>query len=435
MQERLKNTFRAMYVRNYRLFATGQLVSLLGNWMQVTAQDWLVLKLSHNSPSALGYVTALQFFPVLLFTLLGGKLADRFDKRRILMVTNTTYAVMAAMMGALVVSGSIELWMVLCFAAVWGTCGSIDNPTRQAFASELVGRDMLPNALALNSAVFNSARIVGPAVGGVAIALFGTGTAFVLNAFTFIGPLVGLYLMVPAELHRDLAARATAGNARIIDGLRYVRRRRDLVIPMTLIMIAGLFAFNFSVTLPVLAKNVFHRGAGSFGLLSTCLAVGALCGALVGGNRKGRPSTWIVGGSAIAFSVFETLLGVSPTFIVTLGLLIPTGFCMIYFAQAANQRVQMGTDAVIRGRVMALYVLVFLGTTPVGAPLVGWVAETFGPRTPLWAGGAATLIAAVVVFALEQRRQGVRVRLDRDSRRLTVAPKIAVEPEPVLQQA
>lgn len=435
MQERLNNIFRAMHVRNYRLFATGQMVSLLGNWMQVTAQDWLVLQLSHNSPSALGYVTALQFMPVLFLTLIGGKLADRFDKRHILIVTAATYALLATLMGILVVSGAIQLWMVFCFASAWGAIGAIDNPTRQAFASEMVGRDLLPNALALNSAVFNSARIFGPAVGGVAIALFGTGTAFVLNAFTFIGPIVALCRMVPAELHRDLADRAKAGHARISDGLRYVRRRRDLVIPMTLIMVAGLFAFNFSVTLPVLAKNVFHRGAGSFGLLSTCLALGALCGALAGGTRKGRPSTWVVGGAAIAFSVFETFLGLSPTFIVTLALLVPTGFCMIYFAQAANQRVQMGTDAVVRGRVMALYVLVFLGTTPVGAPAVGWVAEAFGPRTPLWAGGALTLVAAVVVFVLEQRRQGVRVRLDRDSRRLTVAPKIEVEPEPALQGA
>ncbi len=435
MQERLKNTFRAMHVRNYRLFATGQMVSLLGNWMQVTAQDWLVLKLSHNSPSALGFVTALQFLPVLFLTLVGGKLADRFDKRRILLMTAAMYALLATLMGVLVVSGAIQLWMVFCFAAAWGTVGAIDTPARQSFVSEMVGRDLLPNALSLNSAVFNSARIFGPAIGGLTIAFFGTGTAFVINAFTFIGPLVALSRMVPAELHRDLAARAKAGEARIVDALRYVRQRRDLAIPMILILVAGLFAFNFTVTLPVLAKNVFHRGAGEFGLLSTCLAIGALGGALAGSSRSKRPSTWTVTAAAIGFGSLETLLGLSPSFPLTLALLVPTGFAMIFFAQAANQRVQMGTEASIRGRVMALYVLVFMGTTPVGAPVVGWVGEAFGPRTAIWIGGALTLIAAVVVFALEQRRQGVRVRLDRDSRRLTVAPKIAVEPEPVLQRA
>jgi predicted MFS family arabinose efflux permease len=292
----------------------------------------------------------------------------------------------------------------------------------------MVGRDMLPNALALNAAVFNGARIIGPAIGGVTIALFGTGTAFVLNAFTFIGPLVALSRMVPAQLHRDLSAQAQAGEARISDGFRYVRQRRDLIIPMTLILVAGLFAFNFSVTLPVLAKNVFHRGAGEFGLLSTCLAVGALGGALAGSARKARPSTWVVTGAAILFGLLETILGMSPSFLLTLALLVPTGFAMIYFAQAANQRVQMGTDAVVRGRVMALYVLVFMGTTPVGAPVVGWVGETLGPRTSIWAGGAVTLIAALIVFALEQRWHGVRVRLDRSQMRLTVAPKVPAEP-------
>jgi MFS family permease len=435
VQARLKNTFRALTVRNYRLFATGQLVSLLGNWMQVTAQDWLVLKMSHNSPSALGFVTALQFLPVVFLTLVGGKLADRFDKRRILLVTNTVYAILAALMGILVVGGSIQLWMVLCFAAAWGTVGALDTPARQSFASEMVGRDMLPNALALNSAVFNSARIIGPAIGGLTIAIFGTGPAFVLNAFTFIAPVVALVRMVPADLHRDLAARAKAGEARISDGLRYVRQRRDLVIPMTLILVAGLFAFNFSVTLPVLATNVFHRGAGEFGLLSTCLAIGALGGALAGSSRRSRPSTWVVTGAAIAFGVLETVLGFAPSFVLTLILLVPTGFSMIYFAQAANQRVQMGTDSVIRGRVMAQYVLVFMGTTPVGAPLVGWVGEAFGPRTSIWIGGGITLLAAIVVFVLEQRQHGVRVRLDRHSMRLTVAPKIEVKPEPALQRA
>lgn len=433
MQARLKSTFRALSVRNYRLFASGQIVSLLGNWMQVTAQDWLVLKLSGSSPSALGYVTALQFLPILLLSLYGGRLADRYDKRRLLVITNAVYIVLAAALGLLVVTHVVELWHVFMFASVLGICQSLENPTRQAFASEMVPRDMLPNALALNSAVFNSARIIGPAVGGVTIALFGTGAAFLINAVTYVAPIIALTRMNASDLYIDPAARATAAKARIRDGLAYVRSRRDLVVPMVLILVMGLFAFNFQLTLPVLARNVFHRGPAQFGLLTTAIAVGALFGALAGGARQKRPSIWVVSGGAVIFGALETLLGFAPTFGITLAMLVPTGFFMIFFMQAANQRVQMGTDGVFRGRVMALYVLVFMGTTPVGAPLVGWCAEVFGPRSVVWGGGAVSMIAALVVLVMEQRRHNVRVRLALNPVRLTMVPKPA--PETVLQQA
>jgi MFS family permease len=422
VRRRLRSTFRALRVRNYRLFATGQLISLLGGWVQITAQDWLVLTLSHNSPSALGVVTALQFAPIMLLTLYGGKLADRFDKRKMFMVTIATYLVLATVMGVLVVSGAVVLWHVFVFAALWGCVAALEAPTRQSFVSEMVGRDLLPNALSLNSATFNSARIVGPALGGILIYLLGTGPAFVFNAATYVAPLIALSRMRPAELHRDLTAGPlAAAEARVVDGLRYVWARRDLVMPMTLMAIAGLLAFNFQITLAVLAKNVFHTGSASFGLLTTALAVGALFGALAAGTRRGRPSGWTVLGAALAFGALEAVAGLAPTFGLTMILLVPTGFFMIFFAQAANQRVQMGTSSAFRGRVMALYLMVFMGTTPIGAPLVGWCDEVLGPRSAVWLGGLGTLVAAAVVLVFELRNERLRLHLDWRPPRLRLA--------------
>lgn len=406
--------------------------------MQITAQDWLVLELSHNSPTALGFVTALQFMPILLFSLIGGKLADRFDKRVLLLVANSCYLVLAGIMGVLVVSGAVQLWHVFVFALLYGLVNSLETPTRQAFVSEMVGRELLPNALSLSAATFNSARIVGPAIGGVMIHAFGTGQAFLINSVTFIGPIIAIYRMIPGHLFRDNSgARVSSSDARIIDGLRYVRERADLMMPMVLMLVVGLVAFNFQVTLPLLAKNVFHTQAGSFGLLTTALATGALGGALAGSARKGRPSAWFVLGAAVAFTSFEIIVGFAPTFLVASILLVPTGFFMILFAQAANQRVQMGTSATFRGRVMALYVLVFLGTTPVGAPLIGWCSAAIGPRSGIWLGGIVALTMSLSVLAFELRRTGGRVHVGlRPARVYVSTPEPLVierEKEPVLQ--
>jgi MFS family permease len=436
---RLANTFSALRVRNYRLFATGQLISLLGGWMQITAQDWLVLQLSGNSPSALGVVTALQFSPMLLLTLYGGKLADRFDKRRLLLIANSAYMTLATIMGVLVVSGAVQLWHVFLFAGLWGTVQPFEMPSRQSFVSEMVGRELLPNALALNSAVFNSARIIGPAIGGVVIYLVGTGPAFVVNAASYLGPLFALSRMVPAELHRDGVSMRSAAEARVRDGLRHVWGRPDLLVPMTLILITGLLAFNFGLTLPLMAKNVFHTNSASFGLLSTSLAIGALGGALAGSVRRVRPSVWLVLVAAIAFGGFETVTAFAPTLPAAIALLVPTGFTMIFFVQAANQRVQMGTSGEFRGRVMGLYTLVFMGTTPIGAPLVGWCATVFGPRSAIWIGGLGSVLAASVVLGLEMRRHGVRPKLRRNPVRVYLAPRPgyvppAVDAEPVAQR-
>jgi MFS family permease len=421
--------FESLQVRNYRLFATGQLISLIFRWVQITAQDWLVLQLSHSSPTALGLVTALQFTPVLLLSLYAGKLADRFDKRLLLIMVNIAWLVLAGLMGVLVVSGAVVLWQVYVFAALWGTTNALETPVRQAFASELVGRELLPNALALSSATFNSARIVGPAVGGIAIALLGVGTAFVVNAVAFIAPLIALLLMRPAELYREgIGRKVAASDARVIDGLRYVLRRRDLLLPLGLMLIIGMVGFNFQITLAVLAKNVFHTGAASFGLLTSALAAGALVGALAGSSRRERPSVWSVIWAAIAFGVLETVCGLMPTYLTTAIVLVPSGYAMIYLAQAANQRIQLGVAPEFRGRVMALYILVFLGTNPIGAPILGWFAETAGTRESIWVGGLISLASGLIALAV-RGRMARRVAVQQESKESVEAPAASARRE------
>ncbi len=416
------STFQSLQVRNYRLFATGQLISLIFGWVQITAQDWLVLQVTHNSGTALGVVTAFQFTPILLLSLYAGKLADRFDKRTLLLIVNTAWLVLATAMGVLVVSGHIKLWYIFGFALLWGTVSAMETPARQSFVSELVPAELLPNALALSAATFNSARIIGPALGGIAIATLGTGPAFILNAVSYAGPLVVLSLMRVADLHRDATrVRRAAADTRVIDGLRYVRSRPDLMLPMALMLVVGMFAFNFQLTLPLLARTVFHTGAASFGLLTTALAVGALGGALAGTGRRARPSVWVVLGAALAFGITTTLVGFGPSYLVTALLLVPAGFFMIFYAQASNQRVQLGADPDMRGRVMALYIMIFMGTNPVGAPLIGWLAAQYGPRATFFLGGGLALLVSAAALVYRLRLCGGRVRL-----RLRPLPKFSV---------
>ncbi len=422
MRARLDSTFQSLQIRNYRLFATGQLISLIFGWVQITAQDWLVLQVTHDSGTALGVVTAFQFTPILLLSLYAGKLADRFDKRTLLLIVNVAWLVLATAMGVLVLAGDIQLWQIFTFAALWGTVNAVETPARQSFVSELVPTELLPNALALSAATFNSARIVGPALGGVAIALLGTGPAFVLNAVSYAGPLVVLGLMRTADLHRDAGrVRRAAADTRVIDGLRYVRHRLDLLLPMALMLVVGMFAFNFQLTIPLLAKTTFHSGAASFGLLTTALAVGALGGALAGSARRSRPSVWVLLGAAVGFGATTVLVGFGPNYPLTALLLVPAGFFMIFFAQAANQRVQLGADPDMRGRVMALYIMIFMGTNPVGAPLVGWVANQYGPRMTFWFGGLVALLVAVAALVYRLRLAGGRIRL-----RLLPLPRFSV---------
>jgi MFS family permease len=426
----LSNTFRSLTVRNYRLFATGQLIKLVGVWMMFTAQDWLVLDLSHDSPGALGSVAALQFLPVLLLTLWSGKLADRFDKRTLLMLANGAFAVTAVGFAILVASGVVVLWHVFLFAGLLGIANAVETPVRQAFVSELVERPLLPNALSLSAATFNCARIGGPALAGIALAAIGTGPVFVLATVLAIAPVFTYSRMRSAELLRSSGEEPVAGkDARIIDGLRYLRNRSDLLLPIMVMAVIGMIGFNFPVTLAALAKIDFHAGPSSFGLLTTCLAAGSLCGALAGSGRRGRPSAYVVIGAAAAFGLLEFVVGFAPSFVVAMILLVPTGFFSVYVAQASNQRVQMGVHGQYRGRVMALYILVFLGTTPIGASLAGWWAERFGVPSSIWTAGLVSFATAVVALVWQLRSSGNRLT------DLKMVRSVSVEPEPVSEPA
>jgi MFS family permease len=389
-----QNPFRSLRVRNYRLYASGQLVSLTGTWAQRVAQDWLVLQLT-NSGTALGIVTALQFGPSLLLSMYGGALADRGDKRRLLLVTQSSIALTALMLGLLDVTGVVKIWHVMALAAILGVAGAIDSPIRQSFVVEMVGPSELPNAVALNATTFNLARIVGPAVAGLLISALGTGWAFLGNAASSVAVLAGLLMMRPAELFPSKPVDREPGQFRA--ALRYVGGRSDLILPMVLIFVVGTFGMNYQLTVALIAKQVFHRGADSYGLLSTLLAVGATAGALAGTFRRRRPSRLFLVSAAVAFGVFEIVASLMPTFGLMGTALIPAGIAMIVFAQSANAMVQLGVEPTMRGRVMGLYLICFMGGTPVGAPVVGWVAEMFGPRWGMLGGGIISLLFTVVL--------------------------------------
>jgi MFS family permease len=398
--------FASLGVRNYRLFASGQIVSLTGTWMQRVAQDWLVLQLSHNSGTALGITTGLQFLPMLLFSMFGGVLADRYSKRKLLMVTQAASGMTALVLGLLDVGGIVTLWQVYLIAFALGLVAAIDTPTRQAFVSELVGQEQLPNAIGLNSATFNAGRIIGPAVAGVLIDPIGTGPVFLLNAGSYAAVILGLAMMRDRELF--LGKRTGRGPGQIRAGLEYVRRRPDLMLPMILAGIVGTFAFNFQMTTALLAKETFHRSASGYGLLSTLLAVGSLGGALLAARRS-RPRQSLLLGSTIGFGVLTLAAGLMPTYLWFAVSLVPTGVLALTFSTTANSAVQMGSSPAMRGRVMALYMLVFAGGTPIGAPFVGWLAEQLGARWSLIFGGLITVVTGLVATAVVARMSHVRV--------------------------
>jgi MFS family permease len=397
--------FRSLRARNYRLYAAGQVVSLTGTWMQRVAQDWLVLELSDNSGTALGVVLALQFGPSLLFSLWGGVLADRYDKRRLLLVTQSTMIGLAAVLGLLDVAGAVQLWQVYLLAGLLGVASAVDVPVRQSFVVEMVGPADLANAVSLNSATFNSARIVGPALAGLLIAATDTGWVFLVNAVLTGGVIVGLLLMRPEELHRSPPTGREPGQFR--QGLRYVRSRPDLVLPMALVFVVGTFGLNFPVTMSLMAREVFGRGAAAYGLLSTAIAVGSLAGALASTRRTRRPTTRFLIGATFAFGALEMLVGVMPTYEAVVVLLVPTGLAALSFTIAANSSVQLGSDPAYRGRVMALYLMCFMGGAPLGSPLVGGLSDAFGARVGLAAGGAVCALAAGVAAVLVARHPAV----------------------------
>ncbi|MET9592081.1 MFS transporter [Streptomyces sp. NPDC006516] len=380
----------SLRTRNFRLFASGQLVSVAGTWMMVVAQDWLVLEMTGDSGTALGVVTVLQFTPVLLFTLYGGRLADRYDKRTLLMLANGASGVLALVLASLVLTEVVELWYVYCFAFALGLVNAVEVPARMSFVSELVGPALLPNASALSAAYFNVARVAGPALAGLLISQWGAGWVMLANGLSYVATVVALRLMRPAELHR---ARRTDRSG-VGDGLRYLAGRRDLVVTLSLVAVVAVFGMNFQLTLPLLARTVFHADATTFGLVTAAFAVGSLLAALSGTLRRRRPSARLVVTSAALFGVSEAAVGWAPTLPSVVFLLFVTGFTTTYFAQAANHRVQLGSDPGFRGRVMALYTLILQGSAPLGALLIAWISEQSGVRTGFVVGGLVSLAAA-----------------------------------------
>ncbi len=385
--------FASLHTRNYRLWATGQVVSLVGTWMQRVAQDWLVLTLTGGDAVALGIVAALQFGPTLVLSMWGGVLADRYDKRRLILITQSLMAACALVLGLLDLAGVVSLWQVYAIALAMGCVSAVDAPVRQSFVVEMVGSEQLTNAVGLNSMTFNLARIVGPAVAGVLITVVGTGWVFLANVGSFAAVIAGLLAMNPAALLR--AAPTARAKGQLREGLRYVRGRPDLLVVLVAVFLVATFGLNFPITLAILARNVFGQGSDIYGLLLTMLAVGTLTGATFAARRTGRARIRLLLGGAAAFGAFEVAAGLMPSYVLVGFMLIPAGVAALTFTTAAMGTMQLAVPAEMRGRVMGIYLLAFLGGTPLGAPLLGWLANTLGGRAPIVAGGAVSLLTAL----------------------------------------
>jgi MFS family permease len=386
--------FRSLKSFNYRLWTAGALVSNIGTWMQRMAQDWLVLtQLTHHSASAVGIVMALQFGPQLLFLPLTGFAADHLNQRKLLMATQTAMGLLALILGALTVTGVVQLWEVYVLAFLQGTAAAFDAPVRQTFVGELVGDEDLPNAVALNSSSFNAARMVGPAVAGLTIAAIGTGWAFVINGASFVAVLLSLCLLRASELRPH--ARAHRGKGSFTEGFRYAWGRPDLKAMLVMLFLIGTFGLNFAIFTSTMAVKVFHADARGFGLLSSIMAVGTLSGSLIaaGRDRVGFGSLLLGAG---LFGLGCTMGALSPSYWLFAGALVVIGVAALTFTNATNSMMQLTTEPSMRGRVMALRLAIALGGTPIGAPIVGWVADQFGPRWALGVGAASGFAAAAV---------------------------------------
>ncbi len=421
-------TFASLGVRNYRIWAAGALVSNVGTWMQRVAQDWLVLTvLTVNSPLAVGIVTALQFGPILVFGQLAGLLADRVDQRRLLVVTQALQGLWALILGVLVMTGHAELWSVYLLAGLLGVTTAFDNPSRQVFVAAMVPTSLLSNAVGLNSASFNAARLIGPGLAGLLIAAIGTGPVFLLNAATFVATLLSLLALRTSELHP--APRRPRGRGATREGLAYVRSRPDIVLILFVIGLIGAFGLNFQLTTAAMARVEFGKGAAEFGLLGSVLAIGSLSGALVAARRQ-SPTLRLVVGAALAFGLFATLSAVMPSYGWFALSLVPVGLSSLTLLTAANATVQTTTEPALRGRVMALYSMITMGTTPIGAPLIGWVGEVWGPRWSIGIGGIVSLAAALAALAVMRHRASVLALQEAQAAAHAGSAEGTVTPEP-----
>ena len=399
-------TFRALRTVNYRLWASGALVSNTGTWMQRVAQDWLVLTvLTHHSSVALGITTGLQFAPMLLLAPIAGVLADRMPKRRLLMMTQSAMGSIGLLLGVLVVTGAVRLWMVYVLALALGAAAAVDAPARQAFVSEMVPREDISNAVSLNSASFHAARIVGPAMAGLLISWVGTGPVFFINAVSFGAVIVSLARM---RVH-DLAPPPVGvrGRGQLRAGLQYVRGRPDLVLILAIIGMVGTFGLNFQMTTALMATSVFGKGAGQYGLLGSIMAVGSLSGALLAARRE-RPRLRLVIGSTLAFGIFASVASVMPTYTLFAIALVPVGASSLTLMTSANAAVQLSVSPQMRGRVMAIYMAIFMGGTPIGAPIIGWIGAQFGARWTIGVGGIVAVVTSLAAAAWLLRGRDTR---------------------------
>jgi MFS family permease len=394
MKNSAAGAFRALKVYNYRVWMAGALVSNIGTWMQRVAQDWLVLtQLTHHDASALGVVMGLQFAPQLLLLPWSGLAADSFNQRKLLMLTQALMGFLALALGVLTVAGTIRLWQVYVFAFLFGSAAALDAPVRQTFVAELVGDEYLTNAVALNSTSFNAARMIGPALAGLLIARIGTGWAFLLNGVSFAAVLISMSLLRVEDLNPNPRANRSASG--FMEGFRYVWHRQDLRAILIMLALIGTFGLNFPIFISTMAVKVFHTDAKGFGLLSSIMAVGTVTGALLAAGREKPNFISLLAGSAV-FGIGCTLAAVAPGYWWFAVALVVIGVAALTFTNATNSMMQLDTEPAMRGRVMALRVGVALGGTPVGAPIVGWVANHFGPRWGLAIGALSGVLAAII---------------------------------------
>jgi MFS family permease len=412
-----RDTFSSLKNRNYRLYFIGQIISVTGTWMQRLAQAWLILRLTHNNGFALGVESGLQFLPVLLFGAWGGVIADRYDKRKLLYLTQIVAGLLALGLGLIVAVGAATVFLDYLFSVLLGFVNVIDNPARQTFVMEMVGREELPNAVGLNSVVMNSSRVVGPAVGGIVIALVGLAPCFFFNATSFIAVLFALWLMNADALRPVAIVPRAKGQLR--EGFRYVWSDRMVRTPLIMMAVIGTLAFNFQVVILLIATKTFGLGAGGSGLLTAAMGAGAVLGGLAAASRKGVSYRRLIG-LTYAMGVSILVAAAAPTLATEVVALFVMGGASFAFIAVANTTLQLTARPEMRGRVMALYAIAFLGSTPVGSPIIGWVCAVWGPRSGFAVGGIAALVSGFVAWL-----SFARMRTEREQRLSTVAAQAA----------
>jgi MFS family permease len=415
-----QRTFSSLKVPNYRLYMTGQSISLIGTWMQMTAQSWLVLTLTHSS-TALGLVVALQTLPVLFLGPYGGVVADRADKQRLMVYLQSAMGVQALVLGLLTVLGVVKFWEVCALAVVLGMNNAFENATRQSFVREMVGRDELRNAITLNSVMVNAARAVGPAVGGVLIAVVGIGVCFLLNAASFVAVVTSLLRMDRSALRPSTPAPRARGQLR--EGLRYAAATPTIAIPLAMMSLVGLLAYEFQVSLPVFVERTFHGGSVSFGLITSAMGVGAVVGGLFTAAR-GRTGVRPMIIASAGFGVSMLAAAYAPVFALSCAVMLLVGWASVSFIAIGNSTIQLSSDPEKRGRMIALWQVAFQGTTPIGGPLVGWVIAISDPRSGLALGGLSCLVAGAGGLMLARR-------VGRRSGEQPLGADAGVSPEPV----